>query len=129
MPQDRQAAQTQVSWALLSEATASARLEAHRLRHLIERGQRIVDSSAAKDHIYQVAGDLMLAVPRRLDALDTDLDRLSYALSVLGADHLRDRLPMADRALVDDATHRPKPPGTRPSASRVAARYLARRRA
>ena len=129
MPQDKQAGQTQVAWALLSEATASARLEVHRIRHLMDRSMKLVDKSDAKDHIYQVAGDIILAAPRRLEALETDLDRLSYALSVLGVDHLRERLPMADRALVDEATHRSKPfgsPSLRSPAARVAARFLSR---
>jgi len=122
VPQDKQAGQTQVAWALLTEANAAARLEAHRIRHMTNRVLAMVEQSSAKEHIYQVAGDLVLAVPRRLESLETHLDRLSYALSVLGTDHLRERLPMSDRALVDEATHKGRPF----SASRVAARYLTR---
>lgn len=123
MVRNKQAGQTQVAWALLSEATAAARLEAHRLRHLVHRGMTLVDESPEKDHIYQVAGDLMMAVPRRLEALETHLDRLSYSLSVLGTDHLRERLPMSDRVLVDEAAHKSRPF----SASRVADRFLNQR--
>jgi hypothetical protein len=89
----------------------------------------MVERSTAKEHIYQVAGDLVLAVPRRLEQLETHLDRVSYALSVLGTDHLRERLPMSDRALVDEATHKGRPftaPAIKGTASRVAARYMAR---
>ena len=124
---DKSAGQTQVAWALLSEAASAARLEVHRIRHLTSRANKLVDDSEAKDHIYQVAGDLILTFPRRLEALETHLDRLSYALSVLGTDHLRDRLPMSDRALVDESTHKARPftsPSLPRSTSRVARRYL-----
>lgn len=124
----KQASETQVAWALLSEATTAARLEVHRLRHLVARGMQIVDASDERDHIYQVAGDLLMTVPQRMDTLERHLDRLSYALSVLGADHLRDRLPMSDRALVDEATHKARPftPAEIPrSAARVSHRFLA----
>lgn len=126
---DKTAGQTQVAWALLSEANAAARLEAHRLRHLTSRAMSIVDNSTAKEHIYQVAGDLIQAVPRRLESLEQHLDRLSYALSVLGTDHLRERLPMSDRALVDESTHKARPfasPALNQASLRVAHRYLAR---
>lgn len=127
---DKTAGQTQVAWALLSEGVSSARLRVHELRHLIQRGQKIVDSSPEKDHIYQVAGDLIMAAPNKIEALETDLDRLSYALSVLGTNHLRERLPMSDRAMVDQATHRARPfttPSLERSTSRVAYRYLLRK--
>jgi hypothetical protein len=123
---NKQAGQTQVAWALLTEGTAQARLDAHRLRHLVTRVQSLVEQSDHKDQVYAVAGDILQLVPRRLDALETSLDRTSYALSVLGTDHLRDRLPITDRAIVDDATHKARPfhTPTAPSAARVAERYL-----
>lgn len=121
---DKQAGQTQVAWALLTEGVSQARLEAHRLRHTMNRVQTMVDKSPAKEHLYERAGDIIMALPRRLEALETALDRTSYALSVLGAEHLRERLPMADRALVDDAAHKGAPFGR--SAARVAERYLRR---
>ena len=127
MPQDKQAKQTQVAWALLTEGASSARLETHRLRHLLDRALSLVDRSKDRDHIYQVAGDLILESPRRLETLETHLDRLSYALSVLGSDHLRERLPLSDKTLVDEATHRAKPfraSSLKETASRVASRYL-----
>lgn len=105
-----------MSWALLAEACAAARLEVHRLRHLVTRGMDVIEDSEERDHIYQVAGDILMVAPRRMDVLEGHLDRLSYALSVLGAEELRDQVSLSDRALVDDATHK--------SAARVAARFL-----
>jgi len=90
---------------------------------------KLVDKSEAKEHLYEVAGDIIQAVPRRMDHLETVLDRLSYALSVLGTDHLRERLPMDDRALVDDAVHKARPfkhPHLERSTARVALAYLER---
>lgn len=120
------AGETQVAWALLTEGVAKARLDAHRLRHLLTRAQTLVEKSEAKEHFYQQAGDLLLSIPTRMDALERTLDRTSYALSILGADHLRDRLSMSERSLVDDATFSAKPfGGTSPRSSTIVAyRYL-----
>jgi hypothetical protein len=111
----------------LTEGVTAARVESHRIRHLVERALKVVDRSKYKDHIYQVAGDVITTMPRRVEVLEEVLDRLSYALAVFGKDHLRDRLPISDRALVDDAAHKAKPftaPSLTRSTSRVALRYL-----
>lgn len=123
----KEAGSSQAAWALLTEGVASARVEAHRLRNHLSRALKLVEASPAKDHIYEVAGDILLSVPRRLEALELDLDRTSYALSVLGEDTLRDQLPLSDRKVVDEAVERAKPlfgPGLTRSAQRVADAYL-----
>lgn len=123
------AASSAATWALLAEGVTSAALEAHRLRHLYNRGRAMVDHSEEKEHLYQIAGDLILGVEQRLDALDRVLDRTSYALSKLGEDHLRDRLPLTDRRLVDDAVEGARnfdsSPRLQKSAQRVARAWLA----
>lgn len=129
MSQEKQSSQTQVAWALLTEAAAEARLDAHRVRHLLQRAMTLVERSEAKEHIYEVAGDILQAAPRRMDKLETTLDRLTYALAVMGTDHLRDKLPMDDRALVDDAVHKARPfthPNLSRATSRVALAYMER---
>lgn len=127
---DRTAASSQAAWALLTEGVTSARLEAHRLRLLLTRTLSLCEKSEKRDHLYEVAGDVIQAVPTRLDNLERNLDRTSYALSVLGSDHLRDILPMTDRKVVDDATEHARPFGgngrPRTSAGRVAERHLTR---
>jgi len=121
-------ASSQAAWALLTEGVTAARLEAHRLRHLMTRATTLVDKSEQREHLYQVAGDIVQGIPARLEALERNLDRTSYALSVLGTDHLRDVLPMTDRKVVDDATAHARPfgGGNRPvtSAQRVADRFM-----
>lgn len=124
-------ANSEATWALLTEGVSQARLETHRLRHLCNRAVELVGKSEEKDHLYEVAGDIIKGVPKRLDELERVLDRTSYALSVLGEDHLRDRLSLSDRRLVDDAVHGlVGPPNLRRSVDavlargRVANRYL-----
>lgn len=126
---NRTAASSQAAWALLTEGVTSARLEAHRLRLLLTRALTLVEKSNQRDHLYEVAGDVIQAVPTRMDRLERDLDRTSYALSVLGSDHLRDILPMVDRKMVDDATEHAHPFGgsrMRTSVGRVADRHMRR---
>jgi len=108
------------SWALITESVASAKLNAYRLSHMLHRALAMVENSPGKEHLYQVAGDLIQSVPERLDKLESDLDRASYILSRMGEDSLRDSLPLADRDLVDEAFHKTKDA----SASRVSVRFL-----
>ena len=108
------------AWALVTEGVSMARVEAHRVRLMVTRVLALVEASEAKEHLYEVAGDLIQGGPERLEALERSLDRTSYALATLGEEEIRDRLPMSDRKLVDDAFETT-------SAAKVAARWEARR--
>jgi hypothetical protein len=120
-------ANSQAAWALLTEGVTAARLEAHRLQHLINRASRLVEGSSHKDHLFEVAGDLIVGMPERLDHLITDLDRTGLALSRMGQDFLESRLSIQDKNLVDEAVSsafgkaRPKESEI---AQRIARRYL-----
>lgn len=125
--QHREAGSSQAAWALLVEGVSAARVEAHRLRALVSRVLKLVEASPEKEHLYQVVGDVISVAPHRLEVLETHLDRTSYALAVIGEDHLRDRLPLADRKLVDEAVERSRPlfgPMVQRSSSRVADMYM-----
>lgn len=128
MPSRAKQSSSQVAWALLVEGVTAARLEAHRLRHLINRGVQLADESPERDHIHQVAGDLLIAVPYRLGRVESLLDRTSYALTKMGGEFLEARLTLSDRELVEEAVESASlsPTGgqSRPSAERVVDRYL-----
>ena len=96
-------ASSQAAWALLTEGVASARVEAHRLKHLVNRATKLVEESSHKEHIHQMAGDILQAVPRRLERLEIDLDRTSLALAKMGEKFLEARLPLKDKTEVDEA--------------------------
>ena len=113
-------ATSQVTWALITESVSSARLNAYRLSHLVQRALALVEKSPEKEHLYQVAGDLIQGLPERMERLEGDLDRASYTLSRMGEESLRDRLPIADRTLVDESLYKSKTAST----ARVTARFL-----
>lgn len=96
-------ASSPAGWALIAEGVTSARIEAHRLKHLVNRALQLVESSDQKDHLYQVAGDLIQALPQRLESLELDLDRTSLALVKMGESFLEARLPLHDKAQVSEA--------------------------
>ena len=132
---DKQAS-SQAAWALITEGVTSARLEAHRLQHLINRGLKLVESvkreddrSCCTEHLYQVAGDLIIAMPKRLLKLEQDLDRTALALSKMGEGYLSARLPIGDKTLVEEAVDSASFGGGRRKSSpvdRVASRWLRR---
>lgn len=103
MAWDNKIASSEAAWALITEGVTKARLETHRLRHLMVRGMKMVEKSPSKDHLYQMAGDIFLGAPRRIEALETVLDRTSLALSKMGESYLSARLPFDDKALVEEA--------------------------
>ncbi len=95
-------ASSEAAWALLMEGVVSARLEAHRLKHLVNRCQKLVDQSDKREHLYQVAGDAIVDMPNRLRRLETILDRTALALSGMGEDFLSARLPLSEKQLVEE---------------------------
>ena len=125
---DKQAS-SEAAWALITEGVTSARLEAHRLQHLVNRALQLVEASKHKEHLHQIAGDLITAVPKRLRNLEQDLDRTSLALSKMGETYLSARLPLNDKTMVEEAIdHAGFPtPGLRRSTERVVARWRARK--
>ena len=123
-------ASSQAAWALLVGGVAQARVEAHRVKHLVDRALKLVESSSEKEHLYQVAGDIIVGIPARLQRLEVVLDRSGLALSKMGIEFLEARLPFSEKTLVDDAVE-PAFGGGRPmesTADRVANRWLGRKR-
>lgn len=127
MSKQRKEASSQAAWALLTEGVTSSRLEAHRIQHMVNRVMELVQKSPYRDHLYQVAGDIITGLPQRLDALDVNLDRTSLALAKMGEGFLESRLPLSDKMKVEDALGPAFGKGQdRPSAmaQRVAQRWL-----
>lgn len=119
-------ASSQAAWALLTEGVSSARVEAHRVRHLVNRALKLVESSEMKAHLQQVAGDIILALPQRLDQMERHLDRTALALSKMGQDFLEARLPLSDKNEVDEAVQPAFGGGKmRTSVERLAQRWVA----
>jgi len=93
---------------------------------------KLVEQSPEREHIHQTAGDLIQAVPRRLNALDQHLDRTALALIKMGEEFFDSRLSLSDKTMVEEAVSSagfaPKPTRrSEPSPKRVARLYLARR--
>lgn len=112
------------SLSVISEGVSSSRVTLHKLQHLVKRVMSLVDSSKEKEHLYQVAGDIIVAIPDQLTELERSLDRTLYALSVLGKDSLRSQISLSDRESVDVIMESVKNPPEEPSAKRVARRKL-----
>src|SRR3989344_3492680 len=118
-------ASSQAAWALLTEGVASARIEAHRIKHLIKRAMKLVDQSPVKEHLQQMAGDIILALPQRLDQLERHLDRTGLALSKMGEEVLEARPPLSDKTEVDEAVQPAFGGGrSRTSVDRLARRWI-----
>jgi len=121
-------ASSEAAWALITEGVTSARVEAHRLKHLVNRSLKLVDASEYREHLYQLAGDIISAAPARLLQLEQDLDRTALALSKMGETYLSARLPLGDKTEVEEAVDYAGfvSPGQRRSVDRVASRWKRR---
>ena len=141
MPRKFASTGTPLAWSLLTEGATSASLEAHRLRQMVNRLLVLVEASKKRDHLYEVAGDIITDFPRRLQHLERHLDRLNYALASVGKKQYRDRIPLNDRYKVDyamqdaafphvsDEAQSPfPPPKPETTAQRVARRYALQQR-
>lgn len=127
MSGQQKSASSQAAWALLTEGVTKARVEAHRLQHMVTRAMKLVEASPEKDHLYEVAGDIISGVPNRLDSLNMALDRTGLALSKMGVEFLDSRLPLSEKTMVDEAVASAfggGGGGRQSLADRVAHRYL-----
>lgn len=126
MPNPPKTASSQAAWALLTEGTTRARVDAHRIRHLLDRALKLIEGSDHKEHFYQMAGDIITGAPRLLDMLDQDLDRTLLALAKMGDEFLDSRLPLTDKVMVEEAVEAAfgKPRSRVSLAERIADRYL-----
>lgn len=123
-------AASQAGWALISGGVNAARVEAHRIHQLLNKVLELVEKSPQRAHLYQVAGDYIVNLPQRMDNLESQLDETGYALSCMGKDHLKDRLPLSRRNVVDETVEGARSfgvPMLRQTAERVAQRHMARR--
>lgn len=121
---------SQAGWALITGGVNSARVEAHRLHQLLNKVLALVESSPQREHLYQVAGDLIVNFPKCLEKIEDQLDETSYALSVMGKDHLKDRLPLSRRNIVDQTVEGARAfgvPMPHTAAERVLEKYMVRR--
>jgi hypothetical protein len=95
---------------------------------LINRANALVAESSEREHIYQVAGDIIEALPRRLTLLSLALDRTGLALAKMGEDFLGSRLPLSDKTMVEEAVQATSFGGSQvrhSAAQHLAKRYLA----
>lgn len=121
---------SQAGWSLITGGVNAARVEVHRLHQLVNKVLELVESSPEKAHLYRVAGDLIVNFPKCIEKIEEELDETSYALSVMGKDHLKDRLPLSRRNRVEQTVEGAKAfgvPMQHTSAQRVLQKYLARR--
>lgn len=119
-------ASSEAAWSLLNEGVSTTRVEVHRLKHSLNRTMSLIETSKQRDHIYQVAGDLIVDIPKRLAQIERHLDRTSLALAAMGQTFLKARLPQPDRTRVEEAIQTGNPV-TRRSAQAVVAKYLSRK--
>lgn len=119
-------ASSQAAWALLMEGIAQARVETHRAQHLLNRALRLIEDSEKKEYLHQVAGDIIQALPQRLDRTAVILDRTGLALSKMGEEFLEARLSIADKNMVDEAIESAFGKGSmhHSAVSRISLRYL-----
>lgn len=120
-------AENQMRWEVAIEGVTSARLEIHRLHQMINRALKIIELSGKEEQCYEFAGDLIVSVPERVKEIERILDRTGYALSKMGQDELRNRLPASDRTFVEETSKGLSflPPDDPKTAARVlASQYL-----
>ena len=125
----RRQSSSEAAWSLLASAVSEARVEAHRLRHLMNRGLKIVeqDTPEQREHLYQLAGDIIEDGPKRLTRLEQLLDKTQFALSKMGEDFFASRLPISDKTEVNEAIEHSAHPfskSVKDSVNTVAARYM-----
>lgn len=97
----------------VQEELSDARLRAEELKVCIQKVLDLVESSSAKDHLYEVAGHLITDVPVKLIKLIKALDATAYAINGLDSQELKyslrqDKLDALDQVLEEVRVKIPK---------------------
>lgn len=98
----KQAIDNQIVLATLNEGVSAAKVEATRLKNLITKALKLVEKSSQKENLYKEAGDIIVALPKRLQYLETYLDKTLYALALVSSDHLKSHIPQEDRHSLEE---------------------------
>jgi hypothetical protein len=93
----------EISWALITEGVTSAKVEIYRLQQMVHRMLKLVEEADKKDYLYEIAGDLIMNFPDKMKNLERIIDKTSYALSFIGKDSLKTKIPLSDRLWVEDS--------------------------
>lgn len=94
------------STAFIQEEISSARLAVDELKNCVVRAIALVNSSKKKDHLYGVAGDIILTAPRVLFKLEQSLSAAALACDKIDYENLRqvihpDKVAELERVLED----------------------------
>ena len=76
----------------LIEELGDARLHCAQLTHYIDLGRQIVEKSKAKDHIFEVAGHLIQAIPEHLFKLERSLQAVALAADRMDYEEIKQEL-------------------------------------
>lgn len=98
----KHAVNNQIILATLNEGVSAAKVEATKLKNLITKALKLVETSPQKEILYKEAGDIIVALPKRLQYLETYLDKTLYALALVSSDHLKSHIPQEDRHALEE---------------------------
>ena len=73
----------------VQEELSDARLRCDELKNMIMTAITFVNASGKRDHIYSVAGDLMISLPETLMKLDKALDAAALAMNKIDYEEIR----------------------------------------
>jgi hypothetical protein len=120
---------SQAGWAVVTEGVCDARVQVHRLRHLLNRLVELSKDPRYSELLNRLLGDIVRAGPERIDKIETILDSTSYALALMGEEHLKGRMSLENLTKIEEAVEGVKPfgaPRERMSSQRLARWYLRR---
>lgn len=76
----------------LVEELSDARLRCDQLKRYVDQAVKLVSKSPAKDHVFEVAGHLVEAIPKTLFLLDKSLQATALAASKMDYEELKEDL-------------------------------------
>lgn len=88
---------------LLVSNTSDAILELQSLKELLFRAQELVENSKEKEHLFEVAGDIINEVPESLERLEYLLDKILFTLNVSLKKETSPKISPADKDKIEKA--------------------------
>ncbi len=118
-PTRKPQARTASAMIYIQEELSDARLRCDEVRGMVSRALELVNKSNQRDHLYQVAGDIIYGLPQSLLALQRALEAAAMAVNKVDYEDLRqilrpEKVDELERVLQEVRLRLPKRTGSEP---------------
>lgn len=91
---------------MLSKELSDTKIKVDKLKRIINHAYALVQKSKEKEHLYEVAGDIIVSAPNLIDQIDRSTSKLLYNVSDIIKDKYSNSLSSDDKFSLEESRSR-----------------------